>query len=127
MNMKPVVVIATAITVLAGAPALADGDRTTAAPIDVTQTTLHPAPGEIAGPNFLNIAFENKHAVDAKKVVFDVRGGAYRQRIADIGTFAPGVSINHAFLDYSSAPERHVRVVEVDFADGTTWLGGDGE
>ena len=121
MNVKSIATIATSLSLLAGAPAIAGAEVLPTGPISVTHATLSPAHDGSAGPNYLHLAFENHDDVPATKVVFEVRGGWYPQRIVDVGTFAPGVAIERAFLDYSGAPERDVDVVQVDFSDGTSW------
>ena len=98
MNVKSIATIATSLSLLAGAPAIAGAEVLPTGPISVTHATLSPAHDGSAGPNYLHLAFENHDDVPA-----------------------PGVAIERAFLDYSGAPERDVDVVQVDFSDGTSW------
>jgi hypothetical protein len=99
---------------------IALANTTASGPIVVNHVGVQ-ATEDGAGPGFLSLAFENTSNVTATEVIFEFSGDAYFQRIDDVGTFTPGVSIKHAFLDDSSSPVQKVRVAEVDFADGTTW------
>jgi hypothetical protein len=119
MNIKQTAATIAAITSLAGAPAIALADTTTSSPIVVNHVETQSA-GE-GRPGFLSLEFKNTSNVTATKVVFVSNGPAYFQRIKDVGTFSPGVTITHGFFNYSDTADQQLTVEEVDFVDGTIW------
>jgi hypothetical protein len=73
-------------------------------------------------PGFLSLAFKNTSNVAASEVVFELdENGHYSRKIDDVGTFAPGVTIKHGYFDFSTASDQDVKVIKVQFVDGTTW------
>jgi hypothetical protein len=119
MNIKQTAAAIAAITSLASAPTIALADTTTSSPIVVSHVETQSA-GE-GRPGFLSLEFKNTSNVTATKVVFVSNGPAYFQRIKDVGTFTPGVTITHGFFNYSDTGDQQLTVQEVDFIDGTSW------
>jgi hypothetical protein len=85
------------------------------------------------GYNFFTVKFTNDAAVAATKITFAIDfGKASRIVIPDVGTFAPGATINTTFRDngksmiYSARPVPNdgsviCTVLSAHFADGTTY------
>ncbi len=85
------------------------------------------------GYNFFSVKFTNDAAVPATKIVFQIDfGKSSRIVIPDVGTFAPGATINTTFRDngkgmiFSSRPVPNdgsviCTVLSADFADGTSY------
>jgi hypothetical protein len=119
MNIKQTAVTIAAITALASAPTIALADMTTSSPIAVSHVETQ-STGE-GRPGFLSIEFKNTSNVTATKVVFVSNGRAYFQRIKDVGTFSPGVTITHSFFNDSDTGNQQLTVEQVDFINGTTW------
>jgi hypothetical protein len=115
-----------AITLFTGVPAIAPADQATPVPVIVTDIEAQ-GTTEGTGPGFLSLTFENTSKAAVTEVVFEVSTGTFYRRLDDVGKFAPGVSITHAFLGGAGSAGfsiRDVRVAEVDFADGTAWTNG---
>jgi hypothetical protein len=105
------------------APAIA---LASSAPIVVQDVNVQPTGAENSGPGFVSLAFTNTSNVTANEVWFALgANGRYDRRIHDVGTFAPGVAIKHAYFDYSGASNQQVKVVKVQYTDGTTWTTPD--
>jgi hypothetical protein len=121
MTAKAAAAIA-AIVLIAGAPSITFAAQVTPDPIVVSHIESTNAP-EGTGPGFLSLSFENTTKVTATEITFEVSSTTNFRRIRDIGMFAPGVSIMHSFLGFSS-PGQMVRVAEVRFADGSVWAEG---
>lgn len=90
------------------------------APIVVSDINVQPTNQQ--NPGFLSLAFKNTSNVAASEVVFELdANGRYNRQIDDVGTFAPGAIITHGYFDNSGASDQQVKVVKVQFADGTIW------
>jgi hypothetical protein len=127
MNIKNAAAIA-ALTILAGAPALALANTYVPSPITIGNVDIQPqiSGTELNTPGSVSLAFRNVSNVAATDVTFDLNSfGATVARIHDVGTFSPGATIRHRFTDSANASTQTVRVAEVKFADGTVWHGGD--
>jgi hypothetical protein len=75
-----------------------------------------------AGPGFVSIDFQNTSTMNATEVVFELDvDGARVGRFKDFGSFAPGVTVRHSFLNSSSSSDAQLNVVKVKFADGSEW------
>jgi hypothetical protein len=111
-----------AFTVLAALPSIALAALATPDPIAINHVEVQPT-GDGFNAGFVTVTFTNTSNVTATEVVFQLSGTTF-QRVNDVGTFAPGVQITHAFLYYAHTPDEHVKVAEVDFANGTIWAGG---
>jgi hypothetical protein len=97
------------------------------APIVVRDVNAQPTGSENQGPGFLSVTFTNTSNVAANEVVFELdANGRYNRIIRDVGTFAPGVAIKHAYYDLSGASDQQVKVIKVQFNDGSTWT-NDGQ
>ena len=119
------VVIAAAIcaAALTAAPAVTDAE-TNQSPIAVTSVQVQAAGGtfNVFFPGMVSVVFENRNQKPVTEVVFGVGAdGEYEQPIHDVGTFTQGVSFRHSFVDWDANPNQHVNVLEVFFADGSTW------
>jgi hypothetical protein len=85
------------------------------------------------GYNFFTVKFTNTAAVAAKKIVFQIDfGKASRIIIPDVGTFAPGATIQQTFRDegkemiFGARPTPNdgsviCTVLSAEFADGTAY------
>jgi hypothetical protein len=85
------------------------------------------------GYNFFTVKFTNTAAATATKIVFQIDfGKASRIVIPDVGTFAPGSTIEQTFRDkgkdmiFSARPTPNdgsviCTVLSAQFADGTTY------
>jgi hypothetical protein len=101
------------------APAIA---LASSVPIVVRDVNTQPTGAENQGPGFLSLTFTNTSNVGANEVVFELdANGRYDRLIDDVGTFAPGVAIKHGYFDLSGASDQHVKVIKVQFNDGSTW------
>jgi hypothetical protein len=70
----------------------------------------------------VHVSFTNTSNVTATEVVFELDvNGAFVRNVDDVGEFAPGVTIKHAFEQTADGSEKQVKVVAVRFADGSTW------
>lgn len=74
----------------------------------------------------IRIAYVDRAAKTATRVAFLVNYRGDVQRIIDIGTFSPGVTIDHQFGQFTGdawlGPKPNVcRVVAVRYADGSFW------
>ena len=69
------------------------------------------------GTPALHVHFSDTAAEPVSRVTFTLDDGA---TINDVGTFSPGVAIDHSFLLASAAATSCV-VSEVTFGDGATW------
>jgi hypothetical protein len=97
-----------------------------AAPIAVSDVNVQPS-GSLNqnGPGFISLAFANTSNMTANEVVFELNAGNAARQIRDIGSFAPGVTIRHAFYDLSASPDQQIKVIKVQYADGSTWSNAD--
>jgi hypothetical protein len=125
-----------AALLLAGAPVLASADDTTdmaaadiaTAPIQVNNvqfTAENTADGSY-GPTAAEIAYTNASSQPATEVVFAVTSdGNVVDMYDDVGTFSPGVTIDHTFQALTQADPSQVSVAQVTFADGSVWVNPD--
>jgi hypothetical protein len=125
--MKPSVIskVLLATSIAVSAP-LAASAAQTAAPIAVSDVNVQPS-GSLnqSGPGFISLAFANTSNVTANEVVFELNTGSAARQIDDVGSFAPGATIRHAFYDLSSSPDQQIKVIKVQYADGSTWSNAD--
>ena len=93
------------------------------APIVVSDVNVQPS-GSInqSGPGFISLAFANTSNLTANEVVFQTNSG---RQIDDVGSFAPGVTIRHAYFANSGSTDPQIKVIKVQFADGSTWSNDD--
>jgi hypothetical protein len=122
MKINQVAAIA-AFCLLAAPPMISLAGSATTDPIAVTNVEVQPT-AYSSGTGFVSVSFTNTSNVTATEVVFELSSETSFQRIHDVGRFAPGVQIRHAYLDYSRMPDQQVKVTRVDFADGTIWANG---
>ena len=74
----------------------------------------------------LRIAYVNKSQKTANRVAFVVNYRGDVEHVVDVGTFSPGVTIDHGFgqftgLAFLGARPNACRVAAVRFTDGTVW------
>ena len=125
MNIKQAAASIAALTILAGGPTMALA--ATSFPIDpiaISNVNLQPdGESDGSGPGFVSLQFQNTNNVAATEVVFELDvNGAKVNRFNDVGLFAPGVTVKHAFLNTSADGNAQVSVVKVKFADGSVWV-----
>ena len=122
-----------AALLLAGAPALAsayematDRQRLVEGSGPTQQRPIRggkPADGSY-GPAAAEIAYTNASSQPATEVVFAVTSadGKIVDMYDDVGTFSPGVTIDHTFPALTTADPSQLAVAQVTFADGSVWL-----
>ncbi|MDB5026597.1 MAG: hypothetical protein JWO66_286 [Candidatus Eremiobacteraeota bacterium] len=102
--------------------------------LQATVTPTHPfwwpfvpsVPINVPITDGVEIAYTNKAPLIANRVLFEVNYRGDRQRIVDVGTFAPNAPIDHTFGAISGDaflgpnPDACV-VLAVRFTDGTFW------
>jgi hypothetical protein len=111
------------------------------APVAITQCTVlqfaptptypfwrpfGPYPYESLYTDGIRIVYVNHAPQVANRVAFLVNYRGDIQRIIDVGTFSPNVSINHTFGEFTGdawlGPKPNAcRVVAVRFVDGSVW------
>jgi hypothetical protein len=74
----------------------------------------------------LRISYVNHGAIPASRIAFLVNYRGDVQHIIDVGTFSPGVSIDHSFGEFSGdawlgSKPNECRAVAARFADGSVW------
>lgn len=74
----------------------------------------------------LDISYVNETQKVINRVAFVVNYRGDVQRIVDVGTFSPGITIDHGFgqftgLAYLGSSPNACRVAAVRFSDGTAW------
>ncbi len=83
-----------------------------------------------AQSNGMQIQFTNEASKVADLINFDVRSNGVQFVIRDVGTFSPGVTIDHRFRNGAGQafvlpafipPNVKCRVASVRFTDGTVW------
>jgi hypothetical protein len=117
-----------AAVLLAAAPALASAADSQSSPIrlDNAQIFSTPSPDVDYFPGSADVAFTNENGVAATSIEFAlVVNGIVLDRINDVGSFAPGVTIKHHFADSDSTPDQKIAVAKVTFADGSVWTNPD--
>jgi hypothetical protein len=126
MTIKQTAASIAAITLLAGAPALALADTNApAAPIAVSNVQIQEDGGYLNQlmPGLVTVSFKNTRPVAATEVDFELdANGVWLDRITDVGTFKQGATVDHSFTNYSPATNATLTVAEVKFADGSVWL-----
>jgi len=85
-----------------------------------------PYPYGSAYTDGLRISYVNHGAIAASRVAFRVNYRGDVQHVIDVGTFSPGVAIDHSFGEFSGdawlGPNpNQCRAVAVRFADGSVW------
>jgi hypothetical protein len=130
VNIKLATATLGAALILAGAPALASTANAQPGPIHINRVQL-------SGGNFSNgdgtetnilprtaaISFTNRDAATANDVVFALENnGDVVGDFNDVGSFAPGVTINQSFPETHSADGLRVAVAKVTFKDGSVWI-----
>jgi hypothetical protein len=124
MKIKHIAAAIAALTILAGGPAIAlAATNFPTDPIVLSGVNVQ-AENETDGyaPGFVSMEFQNTSNVNAIEVIFELDvNGARVGRFRDIGSFAPGVTVRHAFLNSSTSPEAQLSVAKVKFADGSEW------
>jgi hypothetical protein len=126
MNIKKVAVSLAALTILAGAPALAFAQTNVAGdPIAVNSVNVEPSiHGD--GPGSITVDYQNTSNATATEVVFELDvDGALVDTFYDSGSFAPGVTIKHTFTTDTDASQAKIAVSQVTFADGRVWASGN--
>jgi hypothetical protein len=84
----------------------------------VTPTVVQNDNGPITvGTGALHIRFADTASEPISRVTFTLNDGS---QVSDVGTFSPGVAINHA-LDLSSTNATSCAVTLVQFRNGETW------
>ncbi len=124
------------------------GGGAATAPITINscQPILHnnrfdtPAPNTLSGilqpstSNGMQIQFTNETNKVANLINFDVRSNGVQFVIRDVGTFSPGVTINHNYRNGAGQafvlpafipPHVKCHISLVRFTDGTTWPAKD--
>jgi hypothetical protein len=119
-----------AALILAGAPALASAAGVQSGPIHINRADL-------SGGNFSNsdgtevnilprtaaISFTNRDGATANDVVFALEHKGYVvDTFNDVGSFAPGITINQSFPETLSTGGVRVTVARATFNDGSVWV-----
>lgn len=107
-------VILGSVIALASAQPIALATCEVSAPVTVWSNDDAPS---TVGPSALHVRFSDSAAEPISRVTFTLDDGA---TISDVGTFSPGVAIDHS-LRLESAAATSCTVSAVTFADGTTW------
>jgi hypothetical protein len=95
-------------------------------PIVVHAVQVQPGNPAEYRPTLVNLAFENTRKVAATQIVFQFYAAeAIVDRYYDTGTFAPGVTVNRSYIDFSTAADQRVKIIQVHFADGSSWNASD--
>lgn len=100
---------------LASAPPIALASCEVSKPITVWSNNDDPI--TVGDASALHVRFSDIATEPISRVTFTLDDGA---RINDVGTFSPGVAINHN-LRLASAGATSCVVSAVTFADGATW------
>jgi hypothetical protein len=132
MNIKHAAATLGAALILAGAPAFASAADMQSGPIHIDNVQV--SGGEttdgndsiVIVPGSAAITFTNEYASPATHVVFALEtNGFVVDRFEDVGSFAPGVTINHRFAESQPNDDMRVAVEQATFADGTVWNNPD--
>jgi hypothetical protein len=124
MNIKQAAASIVALTILAGGPAIAlAGTTFSSDPIVVSNVNVQPNDEtDGSGPGFVSMDFQNTSNMNATEIIFELDvDGARVSRYKDSGSFAPGITVRHSFLNSSSSANAQLNVVKVKFADGSVW------
>lgn len=125
MNIKNAAATIAALTLLAGAPAIARAAATDSGnPIVVSNVYFDSANNfKGTGPGSVSFNFRNTSQTAATDVVFVLdAAGTQVDQFDDRGTFAPGVAIRPTFPTAAEASDVQVKVAQVTFADGSVWV-----
>jgi hypothetical protein len=125
MNIKQTTASLAALMILAGGPAIALATTNIANnPIAISDVNVQPDSDDDGfGPGFVSLDFQNTSNVKATEVIFQLNvDGAKVGRFKDVGSFAPGVTVRHGFLNNSTSPDAQLTVAKVKFADGSEWV-----
>jgi hypothetical protein len=111
----------------AGAVAVVSATGTTiAGPIQLNNVTIQPSAGwqnNFAYPGLTEITFTNRNTLPATDILFTLHGvrGRIIGQIEDAGTYAPGQTVRHTFINNEIDPTQYLTVEEATFADGSVW------
>jgi hypothetical protein len=120
MNLKAIAAAAAVLTVGSSAVAFAQ----TTAPVTIVSSVAVPrvADASIFEQGFVRYAFVNNSAVAATEVDFTLQAnGETLATYRDLGTFTKGVQIARFVATDATAPDQHLTLDAVKFADGTVW------
>ena len=126
MNIKLAAATIGSLMIIAGTPALASAANPQSAPIQIQRfdTTNRQLPDgdNNYNPGMSYVAFTNRSASPATDVKFalSTQTGAITH-FNDVGTFAPGVTINHRIPQGPVDEFERITVEQVAFADATVW------
>jgi len=133
MNIKRAAATLSAVLILAGAPTFASSTETQTGPIhidnvqfyeDTFSSTYENSTGFVLGS--AAISFANKYDSPVTEIVFVLETNGYVvDRFDDVGSFAAGATITHAFAENQHGGDIRVAVEEAMFADGTVWQNPD--
>jgi hypothetical protein len=127
MNLKSASATLGAALLLAGAPAAAFADTAVSNPIVVSDVQIQPVSEEHqVGSGIVSVAFDNTSNRAVSEVVFELDSDTDVEHFNDVGTFAPGVTIKHAFQSDNGSADAQLKVDAVKFADGTVWVNDAG-
>ena len=105
----------------------------TSANMSATNPTTAPIRIDLCRPllarfPFVELRFWDSAPVSARAVVFLITIGSQDFTVRDVGTFSPGIEIDHSFnalVDrwsfLSATPNAECTVKSVDFVDGSRW------
>jgi len=135
MNTQAFAAAAAILGLVAGGalPAFADAANgaspVTVSDVRVIASDLQNSAGETMQPVYVpgtvDVTFRNTTSVAATAVTFAVdAGGREVGTLTDTGIFAPGVAVEHVFVNDTFAPNVELRVARVTFADGAVWTSG---
>jgi len=125
MDIKHVATALCALTIFAGGPAIAlAGTSISSDPITINLVNVQPSgESDSVGTGFAYVEFQNTSNIVATQVVFELDvDGARVGRYNDIGTFSPGVTIKHGFLNTSGNANAQLSIARVKLADGSVWV-----
>jgi hypothetical protein len=133
MNFKRATATLGAALILAGAPAFASATIVQTDPISIEGVQLYGGAFEDSSedstgfsPGSAAISFTNQYGSPATEVVFVLEtNGFVIDRFDDIGNFAPGATVKHAFAENQRGGDMRVAVEKAVFADGTVWQNPD--
>jgi hypothetical protein len=133
MNIKRAAATFGAALILAGTPAFASAADSQTQPIHIDNVQLYggifsDSSDDSVGfvPGSAAISFTNQYGSPATEIVFVLETNGYViDRFDDIGSFATGTTIKHAFAENQHGDHMRVAVEKAVFADGTVWQNPD--
>lgn len=133
MNFKRVTATLGAALILAAVPAFASAADMQTDPIHIDDVQLYGGTFQDSSedsvgfsPGSTSISFTNQYGSPATEVVFVLETNGYViDRFDDIGNFAAGATIKHAFAENQRGDNMRVAVEKAVFADGTVWRNPD--